>query len=58
MMYTRWWGDKLRTMVRGVNIVGGFRLTFKECPPRQAGGWLSIEKALQMVQNGASGGGK
>ena len=58
MMYARWWGDKLWTMVPGVNIVGGFLLTFKEYPPSQAGGSLSIEKALQMVQNGASGGGK
>ena len=24
MMYARWWGDKLWTMVPGVNIVGGF----------------------------------
>jgi hypothetical protein len=30
MMYARWWGDKLRTMVPGVNIVGRFLLTFKE----------------------------
>jgi hypothetical protein len=44
--------------VRGVNIVGGFLLTFKEFPPSQVGGSLSIEKALQMVQSGASGGGK
>jgi hypothetical protein len=58
MMYARWWGDKLWTMVPGVNIVGGFLLTFKEYPPNQVGGSLSIEKALQMVQNGASGGGK
>ena len=37
---------------------GGFLQTFKEYPPSQVGGSLSIEKALQMVQNGASGGGK
>jgi len=24
MMYARWWGDKLWTMVPGVNIVGDF----------------------------------
>ena len=58
MMYARWWGDKLWTMVPGVNIVGRFLLTFKEYPPSQVGGSLSIERALQMVQNGASGGGK
>ena len=32
--------------------------TFKEYPPSQVGGSLSIEKALQMVERGASGGGK
>ncbi len=58
MMYARWWGDKLWTMVPGVNLVGGFLLTFKEYPPSQVGGSLSIEKALQMVERGASGGGK
>lgn len=56
MMYARWWGDKLWTMVPGVNIVGRFLLTFKESPPSQVGGSFSIERALQMVQNGASGG--
>jgi arylsulfatase A-like enzyme len=58
LLYGRWWGDKLWTMVPGVNIVGRFLLTFKEYPPSQVGGSLSIERALQMVQNGASGGGK
>ena len=29
MMYARWWGDKLWTMVPGVNIVGRFLLRFK-----------------------------
>lgn len=37
---------------------GRFLLTFKEYPPSRVGGSLSIEKALAMVQNGASGGGK
>jgi arylsulfatase A-like enzyme len=58
MMYARWWGDKLWTMVPGVSIVGQFLGTFKEYPPSQVNGSLSIEKALLMVQNGASGGGK
>jgi arylsulfatase A-like enzyme len=58
MMYARWWGEKLWTMVPAVTLVGGFLQTFKEYPPSQVGGSLSIEKALQMVERGASGGGK
>jgi arylsulfatase A-like enzyme len=57
MMYARWWGDKLWTMVPGVTIVGQFLATFKEYPPSQRGGTLSIERALELVQQGASGGG-
>ena len=41
-----------------VTLVGGFLQTFREYPPSQIGGSLSIEKALEMVQRGASGGGK
>jgi arylsulfatase len=44
-------------MVPGVTIVGQFLATFKEYPPSQRGGTLSIERALEMVQQGASGGG-
>jgi arylsulfatase len=58
MLYGRWWGDKLWTMVPAVTIVGGLLQTFKEYPPSQIGGSLSIEKALELVQQGASGGGK
>jgi arylsulfatase A-like enzyme len=58
MLYGKWWGDKLWTMVPAVNIVGGFLQTFREYPPSQKSGTLSIERALQMVQQGASGGGK
>lgn len=58
MLYGRWWGDKLWTMVPAVTVVGQFLETFKEYPPSQEGGTLSIEKALERVQSGASGGGK
>lgn len=58
MMYARWWGEKLWTMVPAVTLVGGFLQTFKEYPPSQVGGSLSIEKALQAAERGASGGGK
>jgi arylsulfatase A-like enzyme len=58
MMYARWWGDHLWTMVPAVNIVGQFLQTFREYPPSQVGGSISVEKALQMLQAGASGAGK
>jgi hypothetical protein len=37
---------------------GWVSVDLQEYPPSQVGGSLSIEKALQMVQNGACGGGK
>jgi len=58
MLYGRWWGDKLWTMVPAVTIVGGFLQTFREYPPSQVGGSLSIERALRAVESGAAGGGK
>lgn len=58
MLYARWWGDKLWTMVPAVTLVSQFLETFKEYPPSQRSGTLSIERALEMVQDGASGGGK
>jgi arylsulfatase A-like enzyme len=57
-MYAHWWGEKLWTMVPAVQIVGQFLETFKEYPPSQRGGSISIERALAMVESGASGGGK
>jgi hypothetical protein len=53
-----WWGEKLWTMVRAVNIVGQFLMTFKEYPPSQVSGTLTVEKAVAMIAHGASGGGK
>jgi arylsulfatase A-like enzyme len=58
MLYGRWWGDKLWTMVPAVTIVGGFLQTFREFPPSQVGGSISIERALRAVESGVSGGGK
>jgi arylsulfatase len=45
-------------MIPAVNLVGEFLQTFKEYPPSQVGGSLSIEKALAAVERGATGGGK
>jgi arylsulfatase A-like enzyme len=53
MLYGRWWGEKLWTMVPAMTIVGEFLATFKEYPPSQASGTLSVEKALTMLQDGS-----
>jgi arylsulfatase A-like enzyme len=57
-MYMRWWGEKLWTLVPSAYIVGQFLETFKEHPPSQASGSYSVERALRMLEAGASGGGK
>ena len=58
MMYARWWGDKLWTLIPSSAIVGQFLMTFKEYPPSQTSGTFGIEKALKMIEAGSSGGGK
>ena len=58
MNYGKWWGEKLWTMVPTVAIVGEFLKTFKEYPPSQASGSLTVDKAVAMISHGASGGGK
>jgi arylsulfatase A-like enzyme len=57
LMYARWWGDKLWTLVPSATIVGQFLQTLKAFPPSQASGTFSIDRALEMLQAGASGGG-
>jgi arylsulfatase A-like enzyme len=52
MLYGRWWGEKLWTMVPAITIVGEFLATFAKYPPSQASGTLSVEKALAMLQDG------
>jgi arylsulfatase len=58
MNYGKWWGEKLWTMVPAVAIVGGFLETFKEYPPSQASGGLTVSQFLEAISRGASGGGK
>jgi arylsulfatase A-like enzyme len=53
LLYGRWWGEKLWTMVPAVNIVGEFLATFAQYPPSQASGTLSVEKALAVLQEGS-----
>jgi arylsulfatase len=58
MMYARWWGDKLWTLVPAQLIVGQFLQTFQEFPPSQRGGSYSVKQFLDKVQDSASGAGK
>jgi arylsulfatase A-like enzyme len=57
LLYGRWWGEKLWTMIPAVGIVGQFLGTFKDYPPSQVSGSLSVEKALQLLQTGSRGSG-
>jgi arylsulfatase A-like enzyme len=58
LMYGRWWGDKLWTMIPAVAIVGQFLATFKEYPPSQISRSLSVTRFLEAIQSGAAGSGK
>jgi arylsulfatase len=58
LLYGRWWGEKLWTLIPASAIVGQFLETFKEYPPSQVSGSFGIEKALQMLEAGSRGGGK
>jgi len=58
MMYGRFWGEKLWTLVPASVIVGEFLQTFKEYPPSQVSGTFGVERALKMLEAGAAGGGK
>ncbi|MDM0075512.1 arylsulfatase [Variovorax sp. J2P1-59] len=57
LLYGRWWGEKLWTMIPAVGIVGQFLGTFRDYPPSQVSGSLSVEKALQLLQAGSRGSG-
>ena len=58
MLYGRWWGEKLWTLVPASTIVGQFLETFKEYPPSLVSGSLSIDKALRTLEAGSRGGRK
>ena len=57
-LYTRWWADKLWTLVPAQAIVGQFLQSFQEYPPSQSSGSLNVSKFLDALQSGESGGGK
>ncbi len=53
-LYTRWYGDQMWMFVPAQAYVTRFLSTFKEFPPSQAVGSLSVEKVLQQMQAAAS----
>ncbi|TDI16611.1 MAG: arylsulfatase [Acidobacteria bacterium] len=53
-MYTRWYADLMWLFVPAQAFVGQFLETFKEFPPSQASGSLSVEKVLQQLQTQSS----
>jgi arylsulfatase A-like enzyme len=57
MLYGRWWGDKLWTMLPAVTIVGGFLQSFEQYPPSQRSGSLSVTRFLEAIQAGTAGSG-
>ncbi len=49
-LYIRWMADQMWLFVPAQAVVGQFLATFKEFPPSQAVGSLSVEKVLQELQ--------
>jgi len=49
-LYTRWLGDQMWLFVPAQAFIGQFLATFKDYPPSQAVGSLSLEKVLQQLQ--------
>jgi arylsulfatase len=49
-LYTRWHGDQMWLFVPAQAFVGQFLASFKDYPPSQAVGSLSVEKVLQQLQ--------
>jgi arylsulfatase A-like enzyme len=49
-MYTRWYGDKLWTLMPAQAIVGQFLQTFREFPQRQKSTTFNIDRILEHMQ--------
>jgi hypothetical protein len=49
-MYTRWYADKLWTMMPAQAIVGQFLQSFQEFPQRQKSASLNIGQILEKMQ--------
>ena len=57
LLYGRWWGEKLWTMIPALGNRRPVPLHLQGVPPSQVSGSLSVEKALQMLQEGSRGSG-
>jgi arylsulfatase A-like enzyme len=57
-MYRRWAAEKLWTLVPAQVIAGQFVQSFKDYPPSQKSGSMNLDVIMQLLSNGASGGGK
>ena len=57
MDYERWRVEHVFVLVPAQQYVGKFLGTFKEFPPSQKPGQLSIDQALDSLRKGAQGGG-
>jgi arylsulfatase len=55
-LYTRWWADKLWTLVPATVIVGQFLQSFKEFPPSQANGSFDVQQFLDKIQASSANG--
>jgi arylsulfatase len=54
-MYTRWYGDKLWTLLPAQVIVGQFLQTFREFPQRQKSATFNVDKILEQMQKASKG---
>jgi len=50
--YGEWWGKNLWVMMPAAMIMRQFLATFKNYPPSEVSGSLSVEKAQQALQEG------
>ncbi len=53
-LYIRWYADQMWMFVPAQALVQKFLSSFKEFPPSQAVGSLSVEKVLQKMQSASS----
>jgi arylsulfatase len=56
--YSRWWGEKLWTIMPATVIVGQFLETLKEYPPSQPTATIKVEEVLRALQAGSISGGR
>jgi hypothetical protein len=51
MLYGKWWGQKLWTVVPAGAVAGQYLQTFVDYPPSQVGGSFGIEQILKKVED-------